>query len=454
MITYPDILKPDLHKPQKQSSLKLYMLFVFSLSAYIAITYFTPRDHFIQFISLYAVLFTLYMLIYHNKPARYAPYLCVILAILLRCSLLLLEPNLSDDFYRFIWDGKAAIEGYNPYTILPHSFYHPGSPETGPFTDKLYQNMNSPHYYTVYPPVLQYIFEMAYLTGGDSILANLVVMRLLIIAGEAISLLLLLRLLKRFKLPTHYFILYAFNPLIIIELTGNLHFEALMITFLLATLWFFDKNQWLVSACCLGLASAIKLLPLMTLPYFIKRLGFARFLLFATLVSGTFLLTFILFLSPSLINNIFSSIGLYFQKFEFNGSIYYLLRWLGYQLTGINLIRQIGVLLAGLICIIIIISAISEKRKDTYNLVLMMLFAFTLYLLMSTTVHPWYISTLVMFSVFMPFRYPVVWSGMVMLSYAAYSHTPVEENFYLTGLEYLVVFGFIFYELFTVKLTR
>jgi alpha-1,6-mannosyltransferase len=74
------------------------------------------------------------------------------------------------------------------------------------------------------------------------------------------------------------------------------------------------------------------------------------------------------------------------------------------------------------------------------------LLTLTLYWLLSTTVHPWYITSLVAASVFTPFRYPLVWSGVIVLSYSAYQTTAYTENLWLTGLEYSLVVGMGLYE--------
>ena len=76
-----------------------------------------------------------------------------------------------------------------------------------------------------------------------------------------------------------------------------------------------------------------------------------------------------------------------------------------------------------------------------------MLLVVTLYLLFSTTVHPWYITTLVVLGLFTKFKYPVVWSLMVVLSYYAYGQIDFSENFGLIALEYIVVIGFALSEI-------
>jgi hypothetical protein len=80
-----------------------------------------------------------------------------------------------------------------------------------------------------------------------------------------------------------------------------------------------------------------------------------------------------------------------------------------------------------------------------------MQWALTAYLLLATTVHPWYISTLVVFSVFTGYRYPVIWSLLVVFSYFAYQTASYQENLFLVAVEYLLVTGVMLYELFRLK---
>jgi hypothetical protein len=103
--------------------------------------------------------------------------------------------------------------------------------------------MNSPDYYTVYPPVLQGVFGLAAPFASFSPLGGVVVLRLCILAGRRVSIRLLTQLLAAYGLPPGRVLLYALNPLVIVELTGNVHFEALMIFFLLAFLRALHRNQ-------------------------------------------------------------------------------------------------------------------------------------------------------------------------------------------------------------------
>ena len=80
-----------------------------------------------------------------------------------------------------------------------------------------------------------------------------------------------------------------------------------------------------------------------------------------------------------------------------------------------------------------------------------MLFGISFYFLLATTVHPWYIATPLLLSVFTKYRFPIVWSAVIMLSYSAYQKDITEENLWLVTLEYCAVIGYAIWELFLQK---
>jgi hypothetical protein len=76
----------------------------------------------------------------------------------------------------------------------------------------------------------------------------------------------------------------------------------------------------------------------------------------------------------------------------------------------------------------------------------MLLFAITWYLFFTTTVHPWYLTLPLVLCVFGRFRYPVLWSGLVMLTYVNYGFGAYREVLWVVGLEYALVFAFFLWE--------
>ena len=191
------------------------------------------------------------------------------LAVLFRIIFLFATPNLSQDFYRFIWDGRMLFEGFNPYMSLPETYIKQGiQPIKEAF--QLYNGMgelNGSHY-TNYPPINQLCFLIAALFASKSIYSAIIVLKIIIISADIGVLYLGTKLLKRMNLPIKNIFWYVLNPFIIIEMTGNLHFEPVMIFFLVWSLLALHKKQWIWAAILLACAISVKLIPLLLLPLF------------------------------------------------------------------------------------------------------------------------------------------------------------------------------------------
>ena len=418
------------------SRIVILLLVIVFISATVAVSTIPQQGDFIEIIGLYSVAFISYFaLALRSKITLRDIFLIGVLA---RVILVFLFPNLSDDLYRFIWDGKLISEHINPYSMLPSAYDGASS-----FMTFLFDEMNSPEYFTIYPPFTQLVFYVSALSGEDILLCSKVLKTIFVIAEMGTFFFMvktLGSLSKRQSLSAIYFL----NPLVLLEGLGNLHFEILMIFFLSATIYFyFVKKKVFIAIVFFMLSVASKLLPLMFLPYFLfkeKKENIIKIL-------GIGIPLFVLIFSPVVIGvdfkNFFASIDLYFQKFEFNASIYYVLRYFGRILSGYNLIHYIGPLLGVLTVGFIFNKARKADSLSLSSFIKFALFSFSIYLFFATTVHPWYLMVPTFLSVFVEFRYVLLWSYLIFLSYIHYSYDPVSENFAIIALEYGIVFGYI-----------
>jgi alpha-1,6-mannosyltransferase len=432
---------------RRQTAIPLIVFTLLSLLAYIWIGYGTVRSDFGQLIILFGFLSPLYILALYRKVFNIGFPLILGIAMLLRLSLMFMTPNLTDDYFRFIWDGLLFTHGYNPYLVIPSDFIHSTHVVTG-ITGSLYAGLNSANYYTVYPAVCEFIFGLSAKLAGGSILGNIIIIRFVILLAEFGVISLLYRLSSKLNLSPSIIAVYAFNPLVILELTGNLHLEAVMLLFLVLAVYLLVSRKHLLAGVSFGLAVGVKLVPLIFLPLLVKRLGPTKSIIFYTIVGATLAVLFLPFYNANLIRDFFSSLRLYFQTFEFNASLYYLLRWVGYQVTGYNIIATLGPVLAVITFLIVITITVTEKNVNWSSLFPSMLFCLSAYFLLATTVHPWYITSLVLISLFTSYRYPILWSVLIILSYAAYRTLPYSQNLWLVAVEYVIVLGYMGYELF------
>jgi len=428
----------------------LFWLAAFAMAGLTAgLGYVTGQSDFGYILGFYAPLFLLYLLLFNLAGKSQAPPLAYFigLAVGLRVLLLFAEPGLSDDIYRFVWDGRLLVQGINPFDQLPVYYIENGIRVPG-ITEALFRELNSPEYFTIYPPMAQATFALAAWLIPESVSGSALVMKGFLLLCELGTLWLLIRLLQHFRLPPKNILLYALNPLIIVEIMGNLHYEGAMVFFLLLAFWWLTQDRWRLSAVAIALSVASKLLPLMFLPFLIRRLGWRRSIAYFAITGGVLLLLFFPLASGVFLSNFGDSLDLYFRKFEFNASVYYLVRWVDFQRLGYNNIARIGPWLAIITAAGILLLAALERDHSWRKLPARWLFAICLYLFLTTTVHPWYLSLPVGLCLFTRFRFPILWSGLVFLTYLNYSYDPYWENLWVVALEYALVIGMLGWELF------
>ena len=432
---------------------KSTILFVLlSIVFYLSFAYDLNRNDYIKLVALYTGLFiAFYNLIFSNKLNF---KFLSILAVGLRLLFLISTPNLSQDFYRFIWDGRMIIAGFNPYLFTPESFI---IKDIFPIHQalELYNGMgvlNGSHF-TNYPPLNQLCFVIAGLISGKSILGSVVVMRLIIILADLGTLYFGKKLLQKLNIPIHHIFLYILNPFVIIELTGNLHFEGVMIFFLIWTIYLLHLNKWKLAALALACSISIKLIPLIFLPLLFKNLHWKKSIIFYMIVFAAAALTFLPFVTIEFINNYYETVGLWFQRFEFNASLYYIARAIGYTFRGYNEIAIIGKFIPILVVLFVLAITFVRRNKSTIDLISSMLFVLSFYYFTATTVHPWYITTLLILSVFTKYKFPLVWSFVGILSYLAYTNADNTENLWIISLEYAIIYSVLFWDIFINKKT-
>ncbi|NQY68475.1 MAG: DUF2029 domain-containing protein [Flavobacteriales bacterium] len=405
-----------------------------SLLAFNYISFFTPREEFYLLISIYALLFGAYIYLVKTCYEWGEIRLLLISALLFRVSLIWLIPNLSDDFYRFIWDGRLLVAGENPFQYLPSEIFGSSG-----LDQILFNSLNSPNYFSVYPPVHQLVFGVASYLCPNSIEGVITVMRLFVIAADIGIVWLGIKILDYLGMPISNILWYALNPLVILELTGNLHFEGIMLFFVMLAFYLLIRNKLAVAAFAFGLSVSTKLLPLMFIPVLLNYLGVKKGGIFVAIVGGVVAISFAPFISMEMILNMSSSIDLYFQKFEFNASLYYLVSGVYKWIVGYNMISIVGPCLSFVSMIMIVWLSFRKRITEMLSLYWVMLLCSTCHLLFSTTVHPWYLVMLVLISCFTRFIFPIVWSVVIFVSYFAYSTVDYSESVPLLVFEYLTV---------------
>ena len=299
----------------------------------------------------------------------------VIVAILLRIGFAYIPPVLSDDAYRYIWDGVLTAQGENPFKLKP------SDPELAELQDDpIYPLLNSADYYSVYPPVSQLVFAGGGLVYGLGWEASYYAIKALLSLLEIGALLMLASMVSR-----AFLVLYAWNPLVLVETAGQAHTESAMLFFLVACLWFAHRNKPILASSALAFAGWVKLYPFVFFPLLYRRFGWKG------LIPGGVVSVLLLapFYYADFVSNIFESLNLYVSFFEFNAGLYYAIKKAFLIWTGDDWSKQLGPFLRRVFLISLpVIYALDWKFK--WPLPKSFMAISVAFLLCSTTIHPWY----------------------------------------------------------------
>ncbi len=424
----------------------LILLFVGYFIDRVEVKYF----HNYSFPTFFTSIFLLFALVYSmfQSDQKWSFKKILTLGIIARVLLFFASPNLSDDYYRFIWDGTLILNGYNPFLYLPTEVIEWDNASKMGFTQELYKGFNSQIYYSVYPPINQVIYTLSAFVGNGNVYVSALVMRFFILTMDLGSIYFLYKLMRLKNIELKYLLWYALNPLIILELTLNLHFEGAMIFFLLGAIYFLETKKNVYAGLFWGLAISTKLLPLMFLGFLINHIKFKQVLQVGTIAVATFLVLFIPFMHPEVVGNVGDSLSKYFGYFEFNAGIPYLIRTIGYQFYDYSILFKALPFLKNLFLAYLVLFSLSNLFvKKPLSLVTQIYWTAMFYFLIAGIMHPWYITFIIPLGILANKKAILIWSWHVFLSYSAYQSVDYQENYYLITIEYAVVIGAVFYEL-------
>lgn len=187
---------------------------------------------------------------------------------MIRLAFLPAEPLLSDDVYRYLWDGAVQSAGLSPYGVPPADPALDPVAEARPEYARWRARINHPELPTVYPPVLELLFAAVVSSGG-----GLLQWKLLLLVGELAIALLLMRGLSRADRDPGLAVLYLWHPLPVLESMWSAHAECLAVLALVAAVLWLEAGQARRAALALGVGLATKLLPIGLAPLLIRHAG-------------------------------------------------------------------------------------------------------------------------------------------------------------------------------------
>ncbi|MGE5175097.1 MAG: glycosyltransferase 87 family protein [Hyphomicrobiales bacterium] len=326
-----------------------------------------------------------------GAASRRARTVALVLAVGLvpRLALLPQAPTLSEDLYRYLWDGRLVAAGVNPF---PHP---PDDPALARFQDGLLRKLNHADVPTIYPPAAQLLFGATARIEASprAWKATLFVLEAILVAALAF-------LLARRGAAPERLLLYYWNPLVVVEGYGQGHLDVALAAFLLLALALDARGRRIGAGIAFALAVLTKYVPLLLLPALVRRRRWA--LLGTAAVAGALL--FLPFAGAG--RSLGGGLLAYARNWEWNGSLYALLRPLFHRGEPPRFLLAAALAVAALV--------VTRRARTLTGAALALWMAF---LIASPTVFPWYLVPAVALLPLHPDPGLLVFSGLVALSY-------------------------------------
>lgn len=335
----------------------------------------SPTEHGWAFMALWAIIWCAAMVLVLAMPKglgrRSAFWLVLGGGILAR--LCLLPAPESDDVYRYLWEGRVLNAGFSPYVLAPDD---PALMQLR--DDFIWPLINHPDQTACYPPLATMVFA-----GLARAWYSPMAVKTLMALCDASALALLLAILARKRLPLRWAWLYAMNPLLLAAMAGQGHLDAMQVLGITATLWAWHAGRPRLMFLCLGLAVQAKYAAILGLPFVLTRDN-ARHAWVFTLAAG---LPFAAFLARDG-SHVFASLVHFGSSMAFNGPVHWPLRAL---LGGI---RPAAVACTALLALVLAwaVWRLRPGKLRSQDPAQGMLVSLGALLLLSPTVHFWYLS--------------------------------------------------------------
>src|SRR5947208_3878935 len=241
---------------------------------------------------------------FKRRFSRRVVVIGLVLAAVWHIEFLRLPPGADDDIHRYVWDGRLQRLGYNPYIVVPSDPAAKGlhTPET--------RNLNNPDLPSPYPAGAQLFFRAV-----TAIHESTFALKVAFVVCDLVIVFVLLDVLRCNRQGAHLVLAYAWNPLLAIEVGGSGHIEIVGALLLVVSAAALVRRWRSVAALAFGLAVAVKLLPVVLLPLYWKRVRIRDAALAAAVVG----LLYVPFLNHGRIP--IGSLGTYVQTFCFNGPV-------------------------------------------------------------------------------------------------------------------------------------
>jgi hypothetical protein len=252
-----------------------------------------------------AYLFAIRELFTTPRFPRHVIFIGLALAALWHFAFLVMPPGSDDDIHRYLWDGRVQRLGYNPYVVVP------SDPAAAGLHTAETRTLNNPDLPSPYPAGAELFFR-----GVTAIHESIFTLKVAFVVCDFAIVFVLLDVLQRSGRGAHWVLVYAWNPLLATEVAGSGHIDIVGTLLLLVSFAALGRRWRAIAALALGLAVAVKFLPIVLLPLYWKRVRL-RDCVLAACVAG---LLYVPFLNHGRIP--FGSLGTFVRSFRFNDPVF------------------------------------------------------------------------------------------------------------------------------------
>ena len=318
----------------------------------------------------------------------------LVLAAVWHVEFLRLPPGADDDIHRYVWDGRLQRLGYNPYIVVP------SDPAAKGLHTAETRNLNNPDLPSPYPAGAQLVFRAV-----TAIQESIFALKVAFVVCEVAIVFLLLDVLRCTRQGAHRVLAFAWNPLLAIEVAGSGHIDIVGALLLLVSAAALMRRWRATAAVALGLAIAVKFLPVVLLPLYWKRVRIRDAALAAVVVA----LLYLPFLHHGRIPA--GSLGTYVLTFRFNGPVFAALA----RVAPPQLLAGLAVL-TGLATATWLRTTAPERSPDQFAWP-MFAWPMAASLLCAPVVFPWYLLALLPFLMSASTLLIIIWTVSIIPTY-------------------------------------
>jgi hypothetical protein len=336
----------------------------------------------------------------------------LVLAALWHLQFLRLPSGLDDDIHRYVWDGRIQRLGYNPYILVP------SDPAVRGLHITETRNLNNPDVPSPYPAGAQLFFRAV-----TAIHESTFALKVAFVVCDFAIIFVLLDVLRRNERGAHLVLAYAWNPLLAIEVAGSGHIDVVGALLLLMSFAALVRRSQAIAAVAFGLAVAVKLLPIVLLPLYWKRVRMRDAVLAAAVVG----LLYVPYLNHGGIP--IGSLVTYVQMFRFNDPVFAKLEQVAPQIAA-------GLpVLVGFITATWLRSTSPEWSPDVFA------WPMAASLLCAPVVYPWYLLWLLPFLRSAPTLPIVIWTVSIIPTYVVWHLRALGRPWLVPGWITLLEYG-------------